>query len=213
MNNRNYRSHKKEQGLALLEILIAIGILGIIAAGVATLASRTFEEQNANSINKQITDLSLSLKKAFQRSGGYKIVPDSETTLNKLIATSAISIDSVRNPVTNNYYQFIPTKKYSGGGTSNNDAFVLVIDGLSNSLCRKLATGSMFQDATYLEIATGGSSFSNGNFDQAVSASVIKSLQGYANGTSGGGSLNIDDPLTYDALCTNGSNAIFYGSY
>ncbi|MDE1239407.1 prepilin-type N-terminal cleavage/methylation domain-containing protein, partial [Vibrio aestuarianus] len=52
-NSRN--SNKKIRGLALLEILIAIGILGIISAGVATLASRTFEEQNASLINKSVT--------------------------------------------------------------------------------------------------------------------------------------------------------------
>lgn len=63
-NSRN--SNKKIRGLALLEILIAIGILGIISAGVATLASRTFEEQNASLINKSVTDLSMSLKKSFQ---------------------------------------------------------------------------------------------------------------------------------------------------
>ena len=97
-NSRN--SNKKIRGLALLEILIAIGILGIISAGVATLASRTFEEQNASLINKSVTDLSMSLKKAFSRAGRYS---GTENDFVGLIAAGAISENSVTNPITNDY--------------------------------------------------------------------------------------------------------------
>ncbi|NRD72902.1 hypothetical protein HQQ94_06545 [Shewanella sp. VB17] len=207
--------------MALLEILIAIGILGIIAAGVATLASRTFEEQNVNDINDSVVDLSVSLKDAYRRSGGYYLSGSSDETLDTLIDTSAISIDSVRNPVTGAYYDFFPTKKDGAGATANNDAFVLTIDGLSDSLCRKLVTGSMFQDATYLEIAAGGSTTATTSFNVAPSVTVVKTLQGYMSGPvtpPGGGAptgstLDMDNPLTYDLLCTNGSNAILFGSY
>ncbi|CAH8191045.1 conserved hypothetical protein [Vibrio aestuarianus] len=200
MKQRNSRNNKKVRGLALLEILIAIGILGIISAGVATLASRTFEEQNTSLVNKSVADLSISLKKAFSRSGGYSDAPD---TLTKLIEAGAVAAESARNPMSNSNYGYTSIQKLPTAASGS--AFVITIEGLPDTLCRKIATGPLLQDAAYLEVADA-SGTPPANLDQvALFPGVLKSLQGTAP--------EANDPLEYSSLCTNGDNTIFYGAY
>lgn len=200
MKQRNSRNNKKVRGLALLEILIAIGILGIISAGVATLASRTFEEQNTSLVNKSVADLSISLKKAFSRSGGYSNDID---TLTKLIAAGAVAAESARNPMSNSNYGYTSIQKLPNAASGS--AFVITIEGLPDTLCRKIATGPLLQDAAYLGV-TAANGTPPTTLDATVAfPSIIKSLQGTAPETN--------DPLEYSTLCANGDNTIFYGAY
>ncbi|MDE1240608.1 prepilin-type N-terminal cleavage/methylation domain-containing protein [Vibrio aestuarianus] len=201
IQNRNRRnSNKKVRGLALLEILIAIGILGIISAGVATLASRTFEEQNASLVNKSVADLSISIKKAFSRAGGYS---DDADALQKLVNAGAVAAESARNPMSNSNYGYDAIKKLPTAASGS--AFVIQIDGLPDTLCRKIATGPLLQDAAYLSIAAAGSTGPD-DFNATPSfPAILKTLNGTAPETN--------DPLQYNTLCTNGDNTIFYGAY
>lgn len=200
MKQRNSRNNKKVRGLALLEILIAIGILGIISAGVATLASRTFEEQNTSLVNKSVADLSISLKKAFSRSGGYSNDSD---TLTKLISAGAVAAESARNPMSNSNYGYTSIQKLTNAASGS--AFVITIEGLPDTLCRKIATGPLLQDAAYLEVAAANGAAPT-DLDEVVAfPTILKSLQGTATQTN--------DPLLYSQLCANGDNTIFYGAY
>ncbi|NGZ12752.1 hypothetical protein HGG78_03055 [Vibrio aestuarianus] len=202
MKQRNSRNNKKVRGLALLEILIAIGILGIISAGVATLASRTFEEQNVSLINKSVTDLSMSLKKAFSRAGRYS---GTQTDFDALIAAGAISENSATNPITNDFYGYTPVPKYPSAVSGS--AFVLTIGGLSDSLCKKIATGSLVTDASYFEIVDTVSAQAPGDLTGTadMAAGLIKTLDGLAP--------DANDPLQYATLCVGGDNTIIYGTY
>lgn len=200
-NSRN--SNKKIRGLALLEILIAIGILGIISAGVATLASRTFEEQNASLINKSVTDLSMSLKKAFSRAGRYS---GTENDFVGLIAAGAISENSVTNPITNAYYGYTPIEKYAGAVSGS--AFVITITGLSKTLCKKIVTGPLVTDASYFAASLGTAPTLPTHFDEApalATSGIIKTLRGLDS--------TANDPLSYNVVCEQGNNTIFYGTY
>ncbi|MDE1262747.1 prepilin-type N-terminal cleavage/methylation domain-containing protein [Vibrio aestuarianus] len=201
IQNRNRRnSNKKVRGLALLEILIAIGILGIISAGVATLASRTFEEQNASLVNKSVADLSISIKKAFSRSGGYS---NATNVLDTLVAAGAVAAESARNPMSNSNYGYAAIQKLPSAASGS--AFVITIEGLPDTLCRKIATGPLLQDAAYLEVAAANATVPT-DLDETLNFPlVLKSLQGTDSKTN--------DPLEYATLCTNGDNTIFYGAY
>ncbi|CAH8216406.1 prepilin-type N-terminal cleavage/methylation domain-containing protein [Vibrio aestuarianus] len=204
IKTRNSRSsNKKIRGLALLEILIAIGILGIISAGVATLASRTFEEQNASLINKSVTDLSLSLKKAFSRVGRYS---GSQADFGELIAAGAISENSATNPIINAYYGYTTIPKYSGAASGS--AFVITISGLSNTLCKKIVTGPLVSDASYFAASLKAAPTIPSHFDVPADLAkdgIIKTLQGLD------GSAN--DPTSYSVMCEQGDNTILYGTY
>ncbi|MDE1233433.1 type IV pilus major pilin [Vibrio aestuarianus] len=204
IKTRNSRSsNKKIRGLALLEILIAIGILGIISAGVATLASRTFEEQNASLINKSVTDLSMSLKKAFSRAGRYS---GTEANFGDLIAAGAISENSATNPITNAYYEYTPIPKYSGAVSGS--AFVITINGLSKTLCKKIVTGPLVSDASYFAASLDKAPTAPAHFDVAAdlaTSGIIKTLQGLDG--------NANNPISYNVMCEQGDNTIFYGTY
>ncbi|MDE1331081.1 prepilin-type N-terminal cleavage/methylation domain-containing protein [Vibrio aestuarianus] len=203
IKTRNSRSsNKKIRGLALLEILIAIGILGIISAGVATLASRTFEEQNASLINKSVTDLSMSLKKAFSRAGRYS---GTQADFGALIAAGAISENSATNPITNAVYGYTPVQKYPGAVSGS--AFVLTISGLSDSLCKKIATGALVTDASYFALVDTAAAVAPADFSGTpdISTGLIKTLEGLDP--------DANDPLQYATLCNDGDNTILYGTY
>lgn len=199
----SHNSNKKIRGLALLEILIAIGILGIISAGVATLASRTFEEQNASLINKSVTDLSMSLKKAFSRAGRYS---GTQADFDALIAAGAISENSATNPITNAYYGYAPIAKYNGAVSGS--AFVITITGLSKTLCKKIVTGPLVTDASYFAASLNAAPTAPSHFDVApdlTATGIIKTLQGLDS--------NANDPISYNIMCEQGDNTILYGTY
>lgn len=203
--NKSRNSNKKVQGLALLEILIAIGILGIISAGVATLASRTFEEQNVNAISKGIIDASLSIKKGYQRASAYPDAKDME----ELVEASLVSRESATNPITNDLHRYI------GGFSKNassgvNDAFAITIDNLESSVCIKLLSGVLPENAAYIEVIDSEVAPSVSSFDVDTSESIFKSMRGYADGTA---TLDADDPTTYVVACSHPTNTIIYGSY
>ncbi|MDE1334796.1 prepilin-type N-terminal cleavage/methylation domain-containing protein [Vibrio aestuarianus] len=204
IHNRNrLNSNKKVRGLALLEILIAIGILGIISAGVATLASRTFEEQNASLINKSVTDLSMSLKKAFSRAGQYS---GDQDDFDALIAAGAISENSATNPITNAFYGYAPIAKYDGAVSGS--AFVITINGLSKTLCKKIVTGPLVTDASYFAASLLSAPTAPAHFDvdaDLESNGVIKTLRGLDS--------EANNPIAYEDVCEQGDNTILYGTY
>ncbi|MDE1310420.1 prepilin-type N-terminal cleavage/methylation domain-containing protein [Vibrio aestuarianus] len=201
-NSRN--SNKKIQGLALLEILIAIGILGIISAGVATLASRTFEEQNVNAISKGVVDAGLSIKKGYQRASAYPVAK----SMSVFVDSSLVSKESSTNPVTNNLYGYIGgLSKNAGSGV--NDAFAIVVEGLEPSVCVKLLGGVLPENAAYIEVVDSGNGMTGATFDVVPGGAVFKTMQGYATGSP----VDAEDPTTYTNACTHASNAIIYGYY
>lgn len=206
MKARNsFNGNKKVRGLALLEILIAIGILGIISAGVATLASRTFEEQNVNAISKGVVDASLSIKKGYQRASAYP----ASRSMSVLVDSSLVSKESATNPITNSLH------RYFGGLAKNassgvNDAFAIGIDNLEPSVCVKLLSGVLPENAAFIEVVNDGDLPSVTNFDVAPSGTIFKTMQGYADGSS---VLDANDPTTYLTACANPTNTIIYGAY
>ena len=197
-------SNKKIRGLALLEILIAIGILGIISAGVATLASRTFEEQNVNAISKGVVDVGLSIKKGYQRASGY---PDAKS-MSVFVNSSLVSEESATNPITNNLYEYIGgLNKNAASGV--NDAFAIVVDGLEPSVCVKLLGGVLPENAAYIEVVDSGTGMTGLTFDVVPGGPVFKTMQGYTTGAV----VDAEDPTTYVNACNNAINAIIYGYY
>lgn len=202
---RNSRSsNKKIRGLALLEILIAIGILGIISAGVATLASRTFEEQNVNAISKGVVDVGLSIKKGYQRASAYPATK----SMSVFVDSSLVSKDSATNPITNKLYEYIGgLSKNAGSGV--NDAFAIAVEGLEPSVCVKLLGGVLPENAAYIEVVDSGASMTGVTFDVTPAGAIFKTMQGYATGSP----VDAEDPTTYVNACTHASNAIIYGYY
>ena len=204
---KNFHGHKKARGVALLEILIAIGILGLIAAGVATLASRTFEAQSANDINEDLTDMAISIQNGFKRTATYTATTDN--TVEALSDANVIADSAAINPETSDFYGFFPAARTA---TSTDDAFVITVDALSPSLCTTLVTGGLLEDAEYVEVTIGGTAptavdFSVTNtFTTGTPSGIIKT-------TTDGVSELMSDPLEAFQVCENPSNMITAGYY
>lgn len=171
---RALRFHKKKTaGLALLELLIAIGILGIIAAGVATLASRTFAEKNMTQVSKGVSDIMLGVQKAFNRSALYPAgKPD---MLDSLVTNGVFDKETATNPINAETYGFVTLKR----GATDHKAFGVVISGLDSAQCRQIATGALLQESKFLAVLDNATLPTDGAFDVEAAAdgtSVLKSV-------------------------------------
>lgn len=139
---------KKQAGLALLEMIIAIGILGVISAAVVMLSTKAFSSMNIKDAVSTITTLDTDLKNAYRSQGNYDGVKEAVT--NKVLPKA-----SVKNPFGADIV--LAAKPYADAA---NRGFTMGIPGLNLEQCTKLvnSVGNAFKyvgtvDAT--DIAKG----------------------------------------------------------
>ncbi|GLS91820.1 hypothetical protein GCM10007916_28900 [Psychromonas marina] len=63
--------NKKQQGVALLELIIAIGIIGILTAAVVSLASNAFASMNAKEVIQNTSQIKTGISGVYGRTGDY----------------------------------------------------------------------------------------------------------------------------------------------
>ncbi|AQS39920.1 hypothetical protein Sps_04838 [Shewanella psychrophila] len=199
--NRKYRGHKKARGLALLEILIAIGILGLIAAGVATLAARTFEKQDLKDIQTDMTDVSIALQQVYSRAAQY--VDTKSKSVQEFADSKAIDSSVSINPLTNSAYLFSVAKVRTTD--TLNTGFVLGIDNANQTACNALITGPLLDDADYITVMETGTTIADQAFDTSGTIDI--------KNTTSGINQDIYDPTAVLALCpsTTDQNLIVIG--
>lgn len=61
-----YRELKKQKGVTLLEIIIVLGIIGIIAAGVVILAQRAFTSQDISDLTDNTNSVRVAMTEAYK---------------------------------------------------------------------------------------------------------------------------------------------------
>ncbi|MEZ2757351.1 type II secretion system protein [Providencia vermicola] len=57
--------------MTLLEIIIVLGIIGTIAAGVVVLAQRAFDSRAISDVVSNTNTVRVAMKDAYQRAAGY----------------------------------------------------------------------------------------------------------------------------------------------
>ncbi|ENQ4877761.1 type IV pilus major pilin [Salmonella enterica] len=157
---------KKQRGMTLLEIIIVLGIIGTIAAGVVILAQRAFDSKALSDLTSNINTVRTSMKDAYGPTGIYPIpagsatgqLTDASTTdqfnqtpVGKLIALGKVSTSEAKNNVSNNY---INVGGANIGTTGVRKAYFLEINGLDQAQCRNVLTqvGNSFD---FVEVADG----------------------------------------------------------
>lgn len=66
-----YHEVKNQRGMTLLEIIIVLGIVGTIAAGVVVLAQRAFDSRAISDLVSNTNSIRIAAKEAYQRAPGY----------------------------------------------------------------------------------------------------------------------------------------------
>ncbi|GIB97574.1 toxin co-regulated pilin [Vibrio cholerae] len=134
-----------QEGMTLLEVIIVLGIMGVVSAGVVTLAQRAIDSQNMTKAAQNLNSVQVALTQTYRGLGNYPETAD-DTAAAKLtaglVSLGKISPDEAKNPFTGadmNIFSF------DRNGAANK-AFAISVDGLTQAQCKTLVTsvGDMF---------------------------------------------------------------------
>lgn len=220
-----YRELKKQKGVTLLEIIIVLGIIGIIAAGVVILANRAFTSQDISELTDNTNSVRVAMAEAYKDSAEYPLREDStaetKADIAKSTGTSAIvslvkmgkiDISEAFNGFSNDAFE-IGNAKLDAGATKNK-AFFIALNGLETEDCRNIISqiGSQWD---YVATTTAAAGTLTTEGAQAIDISVA------AAPATGILKTTTDDQLTpanivgtgvCDADPTGPTNAIILGS-
>ncbi|EAO2872883.1 type IV pilus major pilin [Salmonella enterica subsp. enterica] len=155
---------KKQRGMTLLEIIIVLGIIGTIAAGVVILAQRAYDSKAMTDLTTNVNTIRIAMKDAYGSTGIYPLPAGTATAqlndqtitdtagkatpIGKLIALGKLSQDEAKNNISNDFISA------GSGDISQNGVqkgYFLEINGLNQEQCRNvlLQAGNSFD---YVEV-------------------------------------------------------------
>ncbi|EHV2794343.1 type IV pilus major pilin [Salmonella enterica] len=214
---------KKQRGMTLLEIIIVLGIIGTIAAGVVILAQRAYDSKAMTDLTTNINTIRTAMKDAYGSTGIYPLPTGSATaqlnddTINetagqatpigKLIALGKLSRDEAKNNISNDYISA------GAGNVSANGVqkgYFIEINGLNQQQCRNilLQAGNSFD---YVEVTNDAPAGAYHYNTDAVD--LAHALSGVTAGTPGTG-ITPGTPATltgagiFRSLATGGNTQI-----
>jgi toxin co-regulated pilin len=145
-----YQELKKQKGVTLLEIIIVLGIIGIIAAGVVVLAQRAFTAQDISDLTDNTNSVRIAMTEAYKDSAEYPAREDStgetkagisestgKSAIVGLVKMGKISPDEAFNGFSNDAFEIGPAK-LSEDPSAKNKAFFVVLNGLEMEDCRNI---------------------------------------------------------------------------
>ncbi|EIT4727808.1 type IV pilus major pilin [Salmonella enterica] len=167
-----YLDIKKQRGMTLLEIIIVLGIIGTIAAGVVILAQRAFDAKAMTDLTNKINTVRTAMKDAYGSTGIYPLPAGAATvalndeTINdpavggatpigKLVGLGKVSRDEAKNNISNDFISV------GGGNISANGVqkgYFIEINGLNQQQCRNilLQAGNSFDYVQTTNAAAAG---------------------------------------------------------
>lgn len=167
-----YLNLKKQRGMTLLEIIIVLGIIGTIAAGVVILAQRAYDSKAMTDLTNNINTVRTAMKDAYGSTGIYPLPAGTATAalndqtitaaagqatpIGKLIALGKLSTDEAKNNISNDFFSV------GGANLSNNGiqkGYFIEINGLNQQQCRNvlLQAGNSFDYVQTTDAGPAGS--------------------------------------------------------
>lgn len=188
-----YQELKKQKGVTLLEIIIVLGIIGIIAAGVVVLAQRAFAAQDMTDVVDNTNTIRVSMTEVYRDANGYPGsidlagVTKAQLDKDKTAAVSAypsaimtmlkmgkLTTNEAFNNFSSDPFEIGPAVLGASVGTDPKPkGFYIAVNGLSQEECRNLIsqTGSEWDYVETTVVAAGVSS--NYRVDPAVAPAVV----------------------------------------
>ncbi|HFG1709240.1 TPA: type IV pilus major pilin [Vibrio cholerae] len=142
-----------QEGMTLLEVIIVLGIMGVVSAGVVTLAQRAIDSQNMTKAAQSLNSVQVALTQTYRGLGQYPVTGDATAAAkltSGLVSLGKISVDEAKNPFTGGNMNIF---SFPRNGAANK-AFAITVDGLTQAQCKTLVTsvGDMFP---YIAIKAG----------------------------------------------------------
>ncbi|EOX3463283.1 TPA: type IV pilus major pilin [Vibrio cholerae] len=220
-----YKEAKKQRGMTLLEVIIVLGIIGTIAAGVVVLAQRAFDSRTVSEVVQATNTVRVAIKDAYASNGSYPqynaavLTLDNESILttdagatSTLVKLGKVSVSEMRNKISGDFYAIGGGKTVAGASQDNAPkGYVIEVNGLTAEQCRSILSqvGNNWDYVKVAASAAGAYSLTNTPIDMTAEAgkdNVLRSLhaQGVKNIT----------PDQIVGTCSNGgaSNSIILGS-
>ena len=143
---------KKQKGMTLLEIIIALGIIGVVSAGVVVLAQRAIDAQNMTKATQAVNTIQIAMTQTYRNLGRYPAptgTAGEATVARALVGLGRVAEDDIKNAFTGEDLVIHAFPKFAPG---DNKAFAIAYNGLTLDQCRQLVTNTidMFP---YIEIA------------------------------------------------------------
>ncbi|WP_369311141.1 type IV pilus major pilin [Providencia rettgeri] len=150
---RKHHEAKKQRGMTLLEIIIVLGIIGTIAAGVVVLAQRAFDSRAVSDVVSNTNTIRVAMKDAYQRASGYPVstgaasgytvdnirkTGEAKEAVARLVQLGKLSIDEARNGISNDFVNIGGAKTAAGQTDTGLKGFVVEINGLNQDQCRNI---------------------------------------------------------------------------
>lgn len=167
-----YRALKKQRGMTLLEIIIVLGIIGTIAAGVVILAQRAYDNKAISDLVSNTSVVRTAIKETYGPSGTYPdanagvvaqlteaTVRTSDNPVGLLIQLGKLSTSEAKNNVSSNFFNIGGARVGAAAATGANSGggFFVEVNGLDQKQCRNilLQTGNQW-DFVEVHNADGG---------------------------------------------------------
>lgn len=132
---------QKQKGMTLLEVIIVLGIMGVIAAGVVVLAQRAIDNQNITKLNQALNTIQTAMISTYRSKRSYpEVLTDDARSIqlaNGLVAMGKLTKEDLLNPFTGEALQIFTTSN----NTMPNRAFAIKVANLSQNQCTAIISG------------------------------------------------------------------------
>lgn len=224
-----YKEAKKQRGMTLLEVIIVLGIIGTIAAGVVVLAQRAFDSRTVSEVVQNTNTIRVAIKDAYASKGSYpsydsKVLGLTNETIlttdagatTTLVKLGKVSSAEMRNKISGDFYAIGGGMTSAGQTKDNAKGYVIEVNGLTSEQCRNILTqvGNNWDYVETKTSAAGTYSLADNPVDMSVETpTALPSGPAILRSLGGNGTKNID-PSTIVATCTadGASNSIILGS-
>ncbi|HDT1602864.1 type IV pilus major pilin [Enterobacter sichuanensis] len=217
---------RKQRGVTLLEIIIVLGIIGVIAAGVVILAQRAFTAQDLSAVQDDLTSVRTAMNEAYKDQAEYPAQSDSILALSKstigdttiannspiatLVRMGKISADEAFNGFSNDAFQI--DNALTDSSSSQNKGFVVLVNGLASEECRNLIS-QMGNQWDYVETIKSGAAAGSEPSITGKDLSVAKNVGSGILKTLTSGEIAPADIVTAGVCDGQGSiNGVIFGS-